>query len=396
MTICRDCSRREAKNLIYQLKSGKEVWCSELYVFPSIDAKQVSDEFLERIKSKAYGVIEVVGVVGAGKSTYLQYMKSKVEKHNLFLSEVMITESREFGRSGYMPVVMVEGLRVPTGVGWESFVEKVNKDKKFKALLSKTVSENERELSYESRPLAIAFEALASENRDLNEAATSWLKGIPPPTGAQREKDLLRKLRELGMPTSHSSIRKCLVDKVLFFLRTLAIRLGYSGFIVIVDEIEQAMHLSRSAGRVFLDGLRDLINILMEPPGTTIANQQGLFVAFAISTEYLAYSGVVDSTAEIMEKGVRSQKPKTTLADSPRLFTVLESMAQQVNAEPEERGIYLKIGAKIDACYARAYGKKPKGNAFVEKVLNDLEQSRSGMRTRHFVTYLAKRLARAK
>ncbi len=391
MDNCDNCQRSFGENVLYQAQTGKEAACEHIYVFPKPEPKMIHKQFMKRVSGGQYGILLVDGRVGAGKSSYLQYLKSQIKNHNLLLSEILIADVKEVGRKGYIPASIIEGLKF-SDHGWEGFLDRIRKDQKFRKKIANTMQKFETELDFECRPLAVAFTALSSDDKKMRKGASNWMRGIPPPPGADKEKAMLRSLRAEGMPTRDRSVRTVSVKEVLYFLRTLSLRLGYQGFMVLVDEVEKASGLSKSKGRIFLSSLRDLINILLEAPDGTIASQKGLFVAFAISTEYLGYSGVIDSGMAYEEKGRLLVKLKTLLSDSPRLSTVLSSMTQRINAEVVDSQVHIKIGLGFAKCYAKTNGTAPRDRTFIEQILHEVEEEPL-FTTRSFVTAVMRKLS---
>lgn len=62
--------------------------------------------------------------------------------------------------------------------------------------------------------------------------------------------------------------------------------------------------VSKARGKKFIDDLRDLINIIYQSQ-SDIQIQKGLFIAFAISAEYLFYSGSVPDKPKYIEKDLK-------------------------------------------------------------------------------------------
>jgi hypothetical protein len=340
------------------LKTGKEITCPDLYVIPNKQVEKVISDFVEHVKQKQWYVMLVSGGVGWGKSTFLSYTKNLLRGESICISHIVITD-KEIKEEGALVEALVRNLQFPERQTNVPLFDKL-KDDLFKDKMQKAIKTYYDELVFWNKPLTIIFDILSRPNsdRELIKAAHDWLNGIIPSKDDVDGKNRLAKLMSEGISSKTKSIYSISIKDALYFLKTLVLRMEYNGLYVILDEIEKVAAVSKARGKKFLDDLRDLINIIYQSQSDTQI-QKGLFIAFAISAEYLFYSGLVPDKPKYIEKGREKPiKPKTLLSDSERLASIITNMSQNANVEFEEIDIAVKICQKIVSLYEYVYKKR--------------------------------------
>ena len=108
-------------------------------------------------------------------------------------------------------------------------------------------------------------------------------------------------------------------------------------------------------GRETLSVIRDLINILTSEDSLPIkrGTMKGLFIAYAISTFYLGYSGVIEvEGVDFRAQADQYGKPKVTIQEMPRLSTMLRDSGAMISADFGSMEDIKSIASKIIPCYS--------------------------------------------
>ena len=143
-------------------------------------------------------------------------------------------------------------------------------------------------------------------------------------------------------------------------MKDLIQHIGCKGLLVSVDEIEKAGELPYIKGRETLSVIRDLINILTSDDSLPIrrGTMKGLFIAYAISTFYLRYSGVIEvGGVDLQAQADTYGKPKVTIQEMPRLSTMLRDSGAMVSADFSSLDDITAIAKRIIPCYSFAASK---------------------------------------
>jgi hypothetical protein len=356
---CGSCPKDEARKNIQLLRLGQRTSCSELYALPK-GAEAVHHEFIDNLKSGDWGFILVRGDNGAGKSVYIKYLEHYANSFGYAISHIEVDSEqiKLYGAPKYFSYQMFNSIRLPSE---EIMSYKILKDENFRGKVHKLIEKNFADFEFYSSALAqVLLTATddASENRDRRAMATSWLKAEPK---------YVSELREIGVyDRNMKSILDVPTNKMLYSMKDLIQRLGHKGLLVSIDEIEKAGELPVVKGRETLSVIRDLINILTSEDSLPLqrGNMKGLFIAYAISTFYLGYSGVLQ-VAGMDFKAAADQygTPKVTIQEMPRLSTMLKDSGSMVSADFSSIDDLKAIAGKIIDCYAFVSSKSIKMTA---------------------------------
>lgn len=329
---------------------GQRTTCPELYALPK-GAEEVHEEFLENLKSGDWGFILVRGDNGAGKSVYIKYLEHYANSYGYAISHIEVDpeQIKLYGASKYFSLQMFNTIRLPNG---EMMFHRMLRDEDFRDKVHGIVEKNLADFEFYSSALAqvlLMATDNSSENKTLRTMATSWLKGEPK---------YVTELREMGVfDKTMKSILDVPTNKMLYSMKDLIQHLGHKGLLVSIDEIEKAGELPVIKGRETLSVIRDLINILTSEDSLPLkrGTMKGLFVAYAISTSYLRYGGVIDvGGVDFKAAADRYSAPKVTIQEMPRLSTMLRDSGALISADFSSIDDLKAIANKIIPCYSYA------------------------------------------
>ena len=347
---CGSCSKDKTKKNIQLLRMGQRTTCPELYALPK-EAKKVNEEFMENLKSGDWGFILVRGDNGAGKSVYIKYLEHYANSFGYAISHVEVDDEqiKLYGAPKYFSLQMFNTIRLPDG---EMLCYRMLRDEDFRDKVHGVVEKNLAGFEFYSPALAqvlLMATDNSSENKTLRTMAISWLKGEPK---------YVTELREMGVfDKTMKSILDVPTRALLNLMKNLVQHMGHKGLLVSIDEIEKAGELPVIKGKETLSVIRDLINILTSDDSLPEkqGSVKGLFIAYAISTNYLRYGGVIDvETVPFKAAADKFAAPKVTIQEMPRLSTMLRDSGAMVSADFDSLDDLKAIADKIIPCYAHA------------------------------------------
>ena len=345
---CKSCLKETAQNNIKLLRLGQRTTCPELYALPR-GAEKVHGEFVSSLNAGDWGFILVRGYNGAGKSVYIKYLERIANAYGYAINHVEVDSEliKQYGAPKYFSLQMFNTIRLPDG---EMLLYKILRDEKFRDKLHTIVEKNFADFDFYSSALAqilLLATDNSSENKGQRNNAVSWLKGEPK---------YVMELRDMGVfDKTMKSILDVPTSKLLYSMKDLIQHLGCKGLLVSVDEIEKAGELPVIKGRETLSVIRDLINILTSEDSLPIkrGTMKGLFIAYAISTFYLGYSGVIEvEGVDFRAQADQYGKPKVTIQEMPRLSTMLRDSGAMISADFGSIEDIKSIAAKIIPCYS--------------------------------------------
>jgi hypothetical protein len=356
---CGSCPKDEARRNIQLLRLGQRTTCPELYALPE-GAEEVHKEFLGNLKSGDWSFVLVRGDNGAGKSVYIKYLEHHANSYGYAISHIEIDpeQIKLYGAPKYFSLQMFNTIRLPNG---EIMAYKILKDEGFRDKVHRIVEKNLADFEFYSpafaQVLLMATDS-SSENKALRAMAISWLKGEPK---------YVTELREMGVfDKTMKSILDVPTNKLLYSMKDLIQHLGHKGLLVSIDEIEKAGELPVIKGRETLSTIRDLINILTSEDSLPLkrGTMKGLFIAYAISTFYLGYSGVIEvGGVDFKAAADKYGAPKVTIQEMPRLSTMLRDSGAMVSADFSSMSDLKAIAGKIIPCYSYVNSRKMKMEA---------------------------------
>ena len=356
---CESCPKEEMKRNIQLLRVGQRTTCPELYALPK-GAESVHNEFLDNLKCGDWGFILVRGDNGAGKSVYIKYLEHFANKLGYAIShiEVDAEQIKLYGAPKYFSYQMFSSIRLPNG---EIMSYKILKDETFREKVHSIVENNFADFEFYSPALAqvlLTATDTSAENKTHKALATSWLKAEPK---------YVSELREIGVfDKTMKSVLDVPTNKMLYSMKDLIQHLGHKGLLVSIDEIEKAGELPAVKGRETLSVIRDLINILTSEDCLPLkrGNMKGLFIAYAVSTFYLGYSGVIEVGGfDFKAAADKYGTPKVTIQEMPRLSTMLRDSGSMISADFSSIEDLKAIAGKIIDCYSYVTSKKITLNA---------------------------------
>jgi len=318
-------------------------------------AEKIHTEFIDSLKNADWGFILVRGDNGAGKSVYIKYLEHHANTNDYAISHIEINPEliKQYGPPKYFSLQMFNSIRLPDG---EMMLYKLLRDEKFRDKLHKIVEKNFADFDFYNPALAqvLLLATDDSPDNDFNrKQAVSWLKGEPK---------YVTELREMGVfDKTMKSILDVPTDKMLYSMKDLVQHCGYRGLLVSIDEIEKAGELPVIKGRETLSVIRDLINILTSEDSLPIkrGTMKGLFIAYAISTFYLGYSGVIEvGGVDFKAQADKYGTPKVTIQEMPRLSTMLRDSGAMISADFSSMDDLKAIAEKIINCYSYVTSKK--------------------------------------
>lgn len=332
------------------MRGGMAVNLPELYVLPD-RATAVHKNFVERLAGGKWGFLLVMGENRAGKSAYLKHLQALALHRDYCIVSIELDEERirNLGVSKYFTESFFNKMRLPDG---QLFSFKFNADDGFRGKIRKVLEENRADFEFYSVPLTNALLSAANgADSDKSKIAKAWLRGEPQYVADLRNIEIYDKTAR--------SLLDVQTANLLYFMKELASLLGYSGILILVDEIERAGSLASAKGKETLFILRNLINALVSEESQAVKRGilNGIFLCFAISTYYLGFSQVIDvDPVEFKARADREGRPKVLITDVPRLGMLLKQSATQVDVEVAESDLQ-SIAERIIGCYSRVEGK---------------------------------------
>lgn len=358
MNPCKNCKGELGIENVELMRKGMRTTCPWLYVLPK-KAEKIHNTFVESMKTKRWNFILVSGYNGDGKSVYIKYLEHIADEMGYPIAHIEINERQiaQYGPAPYFTLQIFNNLRLPDGVvlSW-----KIQQDEKTRKKVHGILEKDLASFEFWSPAMTSALLHVTNDsNEELKKMSLSWLKGEPK---------YATELREMGIyDKTMKSLLNVPTDRALYLLKDLLNNLEYHGLIVSVDEIEKVADLNRPKSIPTLSVLRDIINILTSHDAmpTKRGITQGLFVVYAISTFFLAYSGVIErSGVDFAAQADKFGRPKVTLMDLPRLGNVLKESASEIDISFDSPTDLENLAEKVITCYEQAMKKtisiKPK------------------------------------
>jgi len=358
MNPCKNCKGDLGIENVELMRKGMRTTCPWLYVLPK-KAEKLHNTFVESMKTKRWNFILVSGYNGDGKSVYIKYLEHIADEMGYPIAHIEINERQiaQYGPAPYFTLQIFNNLRLPDGVvlSW-----KIQQDEKTRKKVHGILEKDLASFEFWSPAMTSALLHVTNDsNEELKKMSLSWLKGEPK---------YATELREMGIyDKTMKSLLNVPTDRALYLLKDLLNNLEYHGLIVSVDEIEKVADLNRPKSIPTLSVLRDIINILTSHDAmpTKRGITQGLFVVYAISTFFLAYSGVIErSGVDFAAQADKFGRPKVTLMDLPRLGNVLKDSASEIDISFDSPTDLENLAEKVITCYEQAMKKtisiKPK------------------------------------
>lgn len=334
-------------------RNGWAINLPQLYVLPQ-RAKLIHEQFVKMLGEGTRNFLLVRGENGAGKTAYVQFIQELAIREGYVIAPIRLEpkQIQQYGPLSYFNKTVLENARLPDG---SVLMYKIDNDGNFRQQVNGIVKNRHADLVFWNTPLTYALLYATDVSDDTKRGlARSWLRG---------EAKYVSELKELQIyDRAMKSILNVPTDKVLYFLRDLAMFLGYRGLFVVVDEIERVgLELTRAKAIETLSIARDIIDPISNPNVLPAQRgvMNGLFIIFAISTFFLGYSGIIEAEGiDFRAQADKYGKPKATIGEIPRLDTMLKHNASSVVTDFSDRSDLQTIAQKVILCYSKATGKE--------------------------------------
>jgi len=331
----------------------------------------IDEEYLGSfIKDGGSAFKMVIGIYGAGKTHFLYCIREKAWNHNYITSYITLSpEQTPFHRLDQVYKAIVANLVYPQKpeellAGYDRGIEAVIKKwygEKYQELLSKGLSEDAmlKELHtyasslgpYEStsfrNAVKEAFIALSERREEDFTLILQWLEGENPPRNMLRD---FRIFEKIDRSTAFKMIRS-LVQWIQ--------DIGYSGLIVLMDEVEQTPSMSSRQRSLLLQNLRELIDECGH------ANFKNTMWFYAVPDE-----NFLEGRSQVYEA---LRQRVSTIFDAETNPTGVKIYLELENTSTEAIELLQEIGEKLARIYEIAYSVKFDDNVLKETIKNIAE-----------------------
>jgi hypothetical protein len=297
---CKLCNKDRSAQNFSNLSRGQPWDCPNLYVVPP-QAKQKITEVEEEIQGERSCFRVVKGDHGEGKTAMLHHIQTQIAKNRsvcysyIFYDKSWITSESSFSK-GFLSLLF-SSFTFPNGAKLE---ERLLNDAEFRGELSKLLYDEVEGLNLEFSTIwkdyAWALYKACDNTKSTRGLALSYLKGqnLSPD---ERTSLKVSKVNIWGTnPTPMANALK--------FYTVLSRRLGFNGYLLALDEIEQLGYLGPVTGKALLSKHRDLVNLQ-----DRVLKKDGCHIFYSISTWYLDESGLLKAAPSAA--GVRIAGPRT-------------------------------------------------------------------------------------
>lgn len=336
---CKYCTRDRALQNFTNLSRGQPWDCLVLYVVPA-EARAALDDVQEHIRDGRSCFRVISGAHGEGKSAMLKYVQMELAiNEGVCYSSILLdpdwVRTRALFVKGFLTKVFSE-LTLPDGVKFE---EKLKNDSEFRRKLKDTIYDADLGIEIELRTiwndLSKAILKACDGDPDLRGLAINWLKGENLLPEERKRLEVSKNNIYLSNPTP--------IENSLRFFSALCRKLGYKGFFLTLDEVEQLGFLGPMTGQANLSRLRDLINLQDR------VLQEGCHIFYSISDWYLVYSGIIEAPEVAGVRVLPTRKPRVLITDVERFDRILtEGVVIKTRLTNEE---LQRVISKMRVCY---------------------------------------------
>lgn len=257
-----DLTVQRARHIINALKNGVVPDCDLdlLCVGRSREIKEFSRCF--ELVSEGSGTVKFLnGEYGSGKSFFMNVIKQNAVKNNFIVSGIQVDRGFRFNNLEHLYYHVMHNLTLNiTGESVTSFesifdiwISKLQNDPdrgraalEINAVVS---SLNKYNMSF-ARAFLSYIKARINKDRVLSDTVASWLTGEKNlPANLKAKFDVVGSIDQLNS-----------IDFLKAFIKLITL-LGYSGLIILVDELELIMNERVDIRRVSYENLRDIVDI---------------------------------------------------------------------------------------------------------------------------------------
>jgi hypothetical protein len=286
-----------------------------LYTVPS-GAKEKLQQVDQEIHDKRSCFRVIKGEHGEGKTAMLRYIQRKTASErsvcysNIAYTKEWVASESTFNK-GFL-ALLFSGFTFPNG---ELLENRLINDSAFRnylknVLLPSPPNEYDIGLATTWKDYTTALCKATDENPGLRSIAISFLKGQNISSTERGNLGVSKVNVWSTNPTPAMTALK--------FYTALCRKLGFNGFFLTLDEIEQLGFLGPVTGKTLLTRHRDFVNLQDQ-----VLKTEGFHLFYSISTWYLEEAGLTTSAPKAA--GVRISKPssKTKLSDVDRVDRII-------------------------------------------------------------------------
>ncbi|MGB9937856.1 MAG: BREX system ATP-binding domain-containing protein [Methanobacterium sp.] len=270
------------EDIIHALREGNvpPKGTSEICVGRELEIEEMKHLF-EKIKSGKSATKFLEGDYGGGKSFFLKIIEEIAFKDNFVVSKITITRDIPFYKFEEVYKNIVQTLRCKTGTSLEHIIERwltglrmvameeTDDEDRQNAIVRENMVQDLEETRKYANSFAVAiekyFDALVSGDIETASYAQAWLRGDSNIPFVVKKKFGVK-----GDVTKENAFT--FLEALSAFLRSL----GYSGLLILVDEIEYIRSLQMSKLR---DGAYDYIRFIFDE--CNIGNFESTLFVFA-------------------------------------------------------------------------------------------------------------------
>jgi hypothetical protein len=308
-----NCTKETAAQNFTNLDRGQPWECQALYAVPK-QAEDMLAVVREEIQNRRSCFRVVTGEHGDGKTAMLRYIQRRIASEcdicysSILYEKDWIGSETSFNRA--FLTRMVSAFALPDGRRIESLLVE---DASFRERLDRVLYHTDGYdlgLATTWKDYAVAMHKACGDNANVRRLAISFLKGEGLLPEERKELGVTKKNVWESNPTPTMNAMK--------FYSTLSRGLGYRGFLLTLDEIEQLGFLGFKTGRTLLSRHRDFVNLQDE-----VLKDDGFHLFYSISRWYLEEAGILAGSPEAAGMRVSTYRPKVKLSDVDRMDRIV-------------------------------------------------------------------------
>jgi len=306
---------------------------------------QVASE--RRVGRELPGLL-VSGDFGAGKSHLLEWLQHIALEQNFACSRVVISKESPLGQPHRIFRAAMNSLRAPELVGGlEEIAHRLRPDSQAYAEMSRQVQSQAAGFDPLFQATLLLHERV-SDPETLSKIIAFW-RGDRIDVG-----ELRRGVRALGSAIAVRQRRIADLALPRFrFAANLIAGAGYSGWVILLDELELVANFSLTSRAGSYATLATLLGLL------TDACIPGVFVVGAVTTDFglVVFDGRRDQ--ERIPQRLHDRHQELLPAAEAGMQALTPTSAQHMSLEPQDSDALARTHATVRALYATAYGWPP-------------------------------------
>lgn len=326
--------------------------------------QEIEDKFRQQLKSSKEGFIQgkqaegllIAGAFGTGKSHLLEYIKHIALEQNFVCSKFAISKETTLHDPAKILRAAIETAVIPdrNTVGFTDIGTKLKFDSPEYVDLYKWVNHPDSILSPRFAATLFIFER-SRNNLEIGDRIIRFWSGDP--VGVAELKSWLRELRELATYKIDKIKARELILQRFKFLPRLIVAAGYSGWVLLIDEVELiAKYSLRQRAKSYAEIARWMGNL----EGTSYPGLTSVLTILRIFKDQVLNDR--DDYERIPSKLRASGDESDLLLASQAERGMGIILNNKTNLVPHDSRLLREIYGKVRAIYMAAYSWEPPMN----------------------------------